>query len=67
MTGDRLRVNWLKSSHSDSSDSSDGNDCVEVAAAQAGVHVRDSKDTRLPHLAVAPAAWARFVAHASGR
>ncbi|MEU9030289.1 DUF397 domain-containing protein [Streptomyces sp. NPDC048383] len=50
---------WFKSSYSDSSD---GNDCVEVARTPATVHVRDSKDTALPHLAFAPGAWAEFVA-----
>lgn len=60
-------LEWFKSSYSDSGDI---NDCVEVAADGPGpgaVHVRDSKDARLPHLTVAPSAWARFVAHASGR
>ncbi|MCY0953534.1 DUF397 domain-containing protein [Streptomyces sp. H27-S2] len=66
MTGDRLRLGWFKSSYSDSSE---GDDCVEVAdATSAGaIHVRDSKDARLPHLTVTPHAWAEFVAHASGR
>ena len=50
---------WFKSSYSDSSD---GNDCVEVARTPATVHVRDSKDTTLPHLAFAAGAWAEFVA-----
>ncbi|MFD3802380.1 DUF397 domain-containing protein [Streptomyces sp. NPDC058619] len=57
---------WFKSSYSDGSE---GDSCVEVADATAtgAVHVRDSKDTRLPHLTVAPHAWAQFVAHTSGR
>lgn len=58
-------LEWFKSSYSDSGDI---NDCVEMAADGPGtVHVRDSKDARLPHLTVASSAWARFVAHASGR
>ncbi|MFF1561201.1 DUF397 domain-containing protein [Streptomyces sp. NPDC058279] len=59
---DCVEVAWFKSSYSDSSD---GNDCVEVATTPAAVLVRDSKDTRIPHLAFGPAAWAGFVASAS--
>ncbi|MFI5983900.1 DUF397 domain-containing protein [Streptomyces sp. NPDC051555] len=55
---------WFKSSHSSGSE---GDSCVEVAATLATVHVRDSKDTLLPHLAFTPRTWADFVAHASGR
>ncbi|WP_405480817.1 DUF397 domain-containing protein [Streptomyces sp. NBC_00009] len=50
---------WFKSSFSSSSN---GEDCVEVAGTPTAIHVRDSKDTRQPHMAVAPAAWAVFVA-----
>ncbi|MBK3534135.1 DUF397 domain-containing protein [Streptomyces rubiginosohelvolus] len=53
---------WFKSSYSDSSNP---NDCVEVAAAPDAVYVRDSKNTLGPRLAVAPAAWAGFVAYAA--
>ncbi|MEU0625737.1 DUF397 domain-containing protein [Streptomyces rubiginosohelvolus] len=53
---------WFKSSYSDSSNP---NDCVEVAAAPDAVHVRDSKNTQGPRLAVSPAAWAGFVAYAA--
>ncbi|MFE9168250.1 DUF397 domain-containing protein [Streptomyces kebangsaanensis] len=52
-------LTWFKSSYSSSGD---GNDCVEVAMAPATVHVRDSKNTRGPRLALTPAAWADFVA-----
>ncbi|WP_411101461.1 DUF397 domain-containing protein [Streptomyces sp. cmx-4-9] len=52
---------WFKSTYSSGSE---GDSCVEVAATPATVHVRDSKDTRLPGLAFAPRAWAGFVAHA---
>ncbi|MFD5552867.1 DUF397 domain-containing protein [Streptomyces sp. NPDC127068] len=55
---------WFKSSHSDSSDI---NDCVEVADAPGAVLVRDSKSAQGPRLGFAPAAWANFVAYASGR
>ncbi|MFF5568440.1 DUF397 domain-containing protein [Streptomyces sp. NPDC012623] len=57
------RLNWFKSSYSGSSD----NDCVEVAATQATVHVRDSKDTRRPHLGFAAGVWADFLPYASER
>ncbi|MFF5568436.1 DUF397 domain-containing protein [Streptomyces sp. NPDC012623] len=56
-------LNWFKSSYSGSSD----NDCVEVAATQATVHVRDSKDVQLSHLGFGPSAWADFVSYASER
>ncbi|MFD4336805.1 DUF397 domain-containing protein [Streptomyces anulatus] len=62
--GDASELEWVKSSYSDSSNS---NECVEVAAAPDAVHVRDSKNVRGPRLAVAPAAWAGFVAYAAAR
>ncbi|MEU6451370.1 DUF397 domain-containing protein [Streptomyces sp. NPDC048232] len=52
---------WFKSSYS----GSQGDDCVEVATCPAAVHVRDTKDRRGPRLALSPAAWRDFVAHAS--
>ncbi|MFI0230104.1 DUF397 domain-containing protein [Streptomyces sp. NPDC017086] len=52
-------LHWFKSSYSDSSN---GNDCIEVASTAATIHVRDSKNAEGPRLAVAPAAWAAFVA-----
>ncbi|MFD7897901.1 DUF397 domain-containing protein [Streptomyces sp. NPDC059743] len=54
---------WFKSSYS----GSDDNDCVEVAATPTAVLVRDSKHTHGPRLALAPTAWADFVAYASER
>ena len=59
---DNPELEWFKSSYSDSSNI---NDCVEVATTPATVLVRDSKDTRLAHLAFTPEAWAGFVAQAS--
>ncbi|MFE5023538.1 DUF397 domain-containing protein [Streptomyces sp. NPDC056656] len=56
--GDARLLEWFKSSYSSSSEPSD---CVEVAATSIAVHVRDSKDTRHPHLSVAPTAWVAFV------
>jgi hypothetical protein len=52
---------WFKSSYS----SDEGGDCVEVATRPGTVHVRDSKDTARPGLAVGPDAWASFLALAS--
>ncbi|MCX4447427.1 DUF397 domain-containing protein [Streptomyces sp. NBC_01789] len=57
------RLEWFKSSYSDSSD---GHDCVEVAAAPGAVHVRDSKDLSVPQLAFGESAWAGFVSYAAG-
>ncbi|MFC8195639.1 DUF397 domain-containing protein [Streptomyces sp. NPDC057298] len=53
---------WFKSSYS----GSDGDDCLEVAASPTTVHIRDSKNTRGPQLALSPAAWADFVDGVSG-
>ncbi|MFI1251754.1 DUF397 domain-containing protein [Streptomyces anulatus] len=60
--GEASELHWFKSSYSDSSNP---NDCVEVATAPDAVHVRDSKNVQGPRLAVAPAAWAGFVAYAA--
>lgn len=48
---------WHKSSHSDG----EGGNCVEVAACPTTVHVRDSKVTAGPELAVTPGSWAAFL------
>lgn len=50
---------WFKSSYSDGPD---GNSCVEIAIVPRTVHVRDSKHTAGPRLALAPEAWSDFVA-----
>ncbi|MFE3555637.1 DUF397 domain-containing protein [Streptomyces sp. NPDC059193] len=55
-------LHWFKSSYSDGSE---GDSCVEVATTPATIHVRDSKDHRLTHLAFAAQAWAEFVRHTS--
>ncbi|MFE6771227.1 DUF397 domain-containing protein [Streptomyces fimicarius] len=59
---DASELRWFRSSYSDSSNS---NECVEVASSPDAVHVRDSKNVRGPRLALAPAAWAGFVAYAA--
>ncbi|OKK04586.1 toxin [Streptomyces sp. CB03234] len=52
-----VALSWQKSSYS----GSQGDDCVEVATCPTTVHVRDSKDTAGPQLALSPAAWAAFL------
>ncbi|GAA2238396.1 DUF397 domain-containing protein [Kitasatospora cystarginea] len=52
---------WVKSSHS----GGEGGECIEVAAASAVVHVRDSKDREGPRLTFTPEAWAAFAAFAA--
>ncbi|MFI2201467.1 DUF397 domain-containing protein [Streptomyces sp. NPDC020192] len=52
-------LTWFKSSYSGGND---GNSCVEIAIAPRTIHVRDSKNSTGPQLALAPEAWADFVA-----
>ncbi|MER6344930.1 DUF397 domain-containing protein [Streptomyces sp. NPDC001595] len=64
-SGDGSALAWFKSSYSSSGD---GNSCIEVATTPGTIHVRDSKHPEIgPRLALAPEAWADFVAYASGR
>ncbi|MET9935454.1 MULTISPECIES: DUF397 domain-containing protein [unclassified Streptomyces] len=52
-------LHWFKSSYSNDN----GGDCVEVAACDHAVHLRDSKQhDGGPTFAVEPAAWSEFVA-----
>ncbi|MEN3584389.1 DUF397 domain-containing protein [Streptomyces sp. ZYX-F-203] len=51
---------WFKSSYS----GTQGDDCVEVAATEEVVHVRDSKDLTRSAFAVGREGWVRFVRHA---
>ncbi|SED38438.1 protein of unknown function [Streptomyces misionensis] len=60
--GDASELAWFKSSYSSGND---GNSCVELAVSPGTVHVRDSKNTEGPRLALTPGAWARFVSYAS--
>ncbi|WP_308408986.1 DUF397 domain-containing protein [Streptomyces sp. AC558_RSS880] len=55
------RLKWIKSSHS----SEEGGECVEVAASQQAVHVRDSKIVTGSVLTVTPAVWAAFTGFAA--
>ncbi|MFG2131717.1 DUF397 domain-containing protein [Streptomyces sp. NPDC048751] len=50
-------LTWFKSSYSSGS----GDDCVEVATGNRTIHVRDSKNSRGPQLALSPTAWADFL------
>ena len=56
-----VALSWRKSSYSNS----EGGNCLEVAACPHTVHVRDSKLNAGPELALAPDAWAEFIAFAS--
>ncbi|WP_405778403.1 DUF397 domain-containing protein [Streptomyces sp. NBC_00859] len=58
-----IELNWFRSSYSGDG----GDNCVEVAVRPDAIHVRDSKDTRLPALTVSPTAWAAFTARAGIR
>ncbi|MEV7996503.1 DUF397 domain-containing protein [Streptomyces sp. NPDC086077] len=54
---------WFKSSYSGGTD---GESCVEIATQPRTIHVRDSKQTDGPRLALRPEAWSAFVTYASG-
>ncbi|AXK35998.1 DUF397 domain-containing protein [Streptomyces armeniacus] len=56
-----VALSWHKSSYSSGSQG----DCVEVAACPTTVHVRDSKLTQSPQLAIAPATWRSFLTYAT--
>lgn len=56
-----IALSWHKSSYSSGSEG----DCVEVAVCPAAVHVRDTKDRPRAALALSPAAWSAFLAHAA--
>ncbi|AKL66555.1 MULTISPECIES: DUF397 domain-containing protein [Streptomyces] len=52
-----VALSWHKSTYS----GSEGDDCVEVASCADTVHVRDSKLTASPELAVRPGSWTAFL------
>jgi hypothetical protein len=60
--GDASEPAWFKSSYSDGNE---GDSCVEIATTPGTVHVRDSKNTAGPQLALTPGAWADFVSYAA--
>lgn len=53
-------LTWFKSSYSDT----EGGQCIEVAAGEKVVHIRDSKAVAGPVLRVSREAWAGFVREA---
>ncbi|GEC08703.1 DUF397 domain-containing protein [Streptomyces spinoverrucosus] len=61
--GDAPELAWFKSSYSSGSEA---DSCVEIATTPGTIHIRDSKNTAGPRLAVTSAAWADFVSYASG-
>ena len=52
-----VALSWHKSSYS----SSASGDCVEVATCPSTIHIRDSKNTQGPQLALAPRTWTEFI------
>ncbi|KOU30137.1 toxin [Streptomyces sp. WM6372] len=57
-----VALSWHKSTYS----GSEGDSCVEVAACADAVHIRDSKLTASPELAVHPATWTAFLGGVTG-
>ncbi|MGW5332903.1 DUF397 domain-containing protein [Streptomyces bauhiniae] len=55
---DTAELAWFKSSYSDGPD---GNSCVELAVTPSTIHVRDSKHTSGPQLALTQGTWTAFV------
>lgn len=58
-----VALDWHKSSHS----GGEGGQCVEVATCPHTIHVRDSKVTEGPTLALPTAAWTGFLTHIADR
>ncbi|MFG3046870.1 DUF397 domain-containing protein [Streptomyces sp. NPDC048241] len=56
--GGTSELAWFKSSYSGGND---GNSCVEVANTPSTIHVRDSKHTAGPQLALTQDTWTAFV------
>ncbi|MCX4420614.1 MULTISPECIES: DUF397 domain-containing protein [Streptomyces] len=52
-----VALSWRKSTYSSGSEG----DCVEVATCPTTIHIRDSKHTPGPQLAVSPTTWTEFV------
>jgi hypothetical protein len=55
-------LTWFKSTYC----GSDGDACVEVATCPTTIHIRDSKNTSGPQLALSPTTWTEFVEFAAG-
>ncbi|MEU2734606.1 DUF397 domain-containing protein [Streptomyces sp. NPDC007095] len=52
-----VALSWRKSTYSSGSEG----DCVEVATCPTSIHLRDSKNTSGPQLALSPTTWTEFV------
>ncbi|MGW3984226.1 DUF397 domain-containing protein [Streptomyces mirabilis] len=52
-----VALSWRKSTYSSGSQG----DCVEVATCPTTIHIRDSKHTPGPQLALSPTTWTEFV------
>ncbi|WP_030542215.1 DUF397 domain-containing protein [Streptomyces albus] len=63
MNSGKAELPWFKSSYS----GTQGDSCVEVAIAEQGVHVRDSKDVTIPAFMVGREEWASFLGFVSER
>jgi hypothetical protein len=57
-----VALSWRKSTYSSGSQG----DCVEVATCPTAIHIRDSKYTSGPQLALSPTTWTEFVEFAAG-
>lgn len=51
-------LHWKKSSYSP-----DASNCVEIATTPTTIHIRDSKNSPGPQIALGPAAWTGFLSH----
>lgn len=56
-----VALSWRKSTYSGDS----SGDCVEVATCPTTIHIRDSKHTPGPQLALSPTTWTEFVEFAA--
>ncbi|MFF2514062.1 DUF397 domain-containing protein [Streptomyces sp. NPDC058086] len=56
-----VALSWRKSTYSSGSQG----DCVEVATCPTTIHIRDSKHTPGPQLALSPTTWTEFVEFAA--
>ncbi|MFF7885590.1 DUF397 domain-containing protein [Streptomyces sp. NPDC020794] len=56
-----VALSWRKSTYSGDS----SGDCVEIATCPTTIHIRDSKHTPGPQLALSPTAWTEFVEFAA--
>ncbi|MFD8002692.1 DUF397 domain-containing protein [Streptomyces mirabilis] len=52
-----VALSWRKSTYSSGSEG----DCVEVATCPTTIHIRDSKNTSGPQLALSPTTWTKFL------